>query len=216
MATAFANRITNLRKNKGLSQKEAAMSLGVSQALLSHYEKGVRECGLDFVLRCADYYGVTTDYLLGKQDSNYGMQSAFDNVSLLSTVSPEEKIDVQQLLLFMNYIAEEFGTTDSLFGDKIRWTLALMEYKILVGGINSGIMKPEWFDKSFKAGDKVYQNFVDAVWRSLFTESLESVSGSNTPSGNPFPAFSNNLIMSVEEYVEQIAAKNIQGKNKTK
>lgn len=212
MATAFANRITNLRKNKGLSQKEAAMSLGVSQALLSHYEKGVRECGLDFVVRCADYYGVTTDYLLGKQDSKYGMQGTLDDMSILSTVTPEEKIDVQQLLLYMNYIAEEFGTTDSLFGDKIRWTLALMEYKILVGGINSGIMKPEWFENGIKATDRVYQNFVDAVWKSLFMEGLDNITGSNTPSGNSFPAFSSNLIKSVEDYIEQIAAKNIQGK----
>ncbi|MBQ5823841.1 MAG: helix-turn-helix transcriptional regulator, partial [Clostridia bacterium] len=58
MATAFSTRITSLRKERGLSQKEVAMSLGVSQALLSHYEKGVRECGLDFVLKCADYFGV--------------------------------------------------------------------------------------------------------------------------------------------------------------
>jgi transcriptional regulator with XRE-family HTH domain len=76
MATAFSNRITALRKERGLSQKEVAMSLGVSQALLSHYEKGVRECGLEFVVRCAEYFGVTTDYLLGKDDSKYGTYNA--------------------------------------------------------------------------------------------------------------------------------------------
>jgi len=76
MATAFSNRITALRKERGLSQKEVAMSLGVSQALLSHYEKGVRECGLEFVVRCAEYFGVTTDYLLGKDESKYGTYNA--------------------------------------------------------------------------------------------------------------------------------------------
>ena len=53
------NRIIKLlRKERGITQKQAAEDLGVSQALLSHYEKGIRECGLDFVVRVADYYNV--------------------------------------------------------------------------------------------------------------------------------------------------------------
>ena len=45
MATNITARLSSLRKEKGLSQKEAAAGLGVSQALLSHYENGIRECG---------------------------------------------------------------------------------------------------------------------------------------------------------------------------
>ena len=44
---------------RGISQKKAATDLHISQALLSHYEKGIRECGLDFVVAAADYYGWT-------------------------------------------------------------------------------------------------------------------------------------------------------------
>lgn len=62
----FPRILTLLRKERGISQKQAAAELGVSQALLSHYEKGIRECGLDFVVRVSDFYGVTCDYLLGK------------------------------------------------------------------------------------------------------------------------------------------------------
>ena len=58
--------MTFLRKERGLSQKQAASDLNISQALLSHYEKGVRECGLDFLVRAAEYYDVSTDYLLGR------------------------------------------------------------------------------------------------------------------------------------------------------
>ena len=58
--------ITALRKKRGLSQKDAAAELGISQALLSPYEKGIRECGLEFIVRLADYYEVSTDYLLGR------------------------------------------------------------------------------------------------------------------------------------------------------
>ena len=69
----FALKLSELRKERGISQKKAATDLGISQALLSHYEKGIRECGLDFVIRCSEYYGVTTDYLLGIRDSRHGL-----------------------------------------------------------------------------------------------------------------------------------------------
>lgn len=68
----FSRIITFLRKEKKLSQKEVAEELGISQALLSHYEKGIRECGLDFVVKAADYYEVSCDYLLGRtSDRDY-------------------------------------------------------------------------------------------------------------------------------------------------
>lgn len=66
MNNDFPRIVTLLRKERGISQKQAAMELGISQALLSHYEKGIRECGLDFVVRIADYYEVSCDYLLGR------------------------------------------------------------------------------------------------------------------------------------------------------
>lgn len=65
MNTDFPRIITLLRKEKGMSQKQAAAELGISQALLSHYEKGIRECGLDFLVRVAKYYDVSCDYLVG-------------------------------------------------------------------------------------------------------------------------------------------------------
>ena len=57
MNADFPRVLTLLRKERGISQKLAASKLGISQALLSHYEKGIRECGLDFLIRCADFYG---------------------------------------------------------------------------------------------------------------------------------------------------------------
>ncbi len=66
MKNDFPRNITFLRKERGISQKQAAADLGISQSLLSHYEKGIRECGMDFLCKAADYYEVTTDYLLGR------------------------------------------------------------------------------------------------------------------------------------------------------
>ena len=64
----FSKNLRKLRENQKISQKSAAASLGISQALLSHYEKGIRECGLDFLVRAAGFYKVSTDYLLGITD----------------------------------------------------------------------------------------------------------------------------------------------------
>lgn len=69
MNVEFPRLLTLLRKERGISQKKAAEALGISQALLSHYEKGIRECGLDFLARAADYYEVSCDYLLGRSSS---------------------------------------------------------------------------------------------------------------------------------------------------
>lgn len=62
----FSHTLSLLRKEKGISQRVAAEDLGISQALLSHYENGIREPGLAFVSKVCDYYHVSADYLLGR------------------------------------------------------------------------------------------------------------------------------------------------------
>lgn len=66
MATGFSRTLSLLRKEKGVNQRAVASELGISQALLSHYETGAREPGLGFLVRACDYYGVSADYLLGR------------------------------------------------------------------------------------------------------------------------------------------------------
>ncbi len=68
MLCKFPQTLSKLRRQRGISQKKAAEELGISPALLSHYENGIRECGLDFLLRISEYYSVSCDYLLGKSE----------------------------------------------------------------------------------------------------------------------------------------------------
>ena len=70
----FPRTLSLLRKERGCSQKAAAEALGISQALLSHYEKGIREPGLEFLCRAAGYYGVSCDYLLGRSADKTGVR----------------------------------------------------------------------------------------------------------------------------------------------
>jgi transcriptional regulator with XRE-family HTH domain len=82
----FSRILSLLRKERRLSQKQVAVDLGISQALLSHYEKGIRECSLTFLLKVADYYGVSCDYLLGRVPDPEGkiinVEDIPDNIGL--------------------------------------------------------------------------------------------------------------------------------------
>ena len=69
MPRNFPETMSELRRARGLSQRQAAAELKISQALLSHYENGAREPGLGFVCRACRYYGVSADYLLGLSDT---------------------------------------------------------------------------------------------------------------------------------------------------
>jgi len=72
MKMAINQRLTLLRQEKNISQRQAAKALGVSQALLSHYENGARKPGLPFVIAACDFYEVTADYMLGRSLSRIG------------------------------------------------------------------------------------------------------------------------------------------------
>ena len=72
MSSEFSRTLSLLRQEKGVSQRLAAGELGISQALLSHYENGIREPGLLFVVRACDYYGVSADFILGRTLSREG------------------------------------------------------------------------------------------------------------------------------------------------
>ena len=72
MERSFSQTMSKLRKERRLNQRAAAADLGISQALLSHYETGAREPGLEFVCRACRYYQVSADYLLGLSDQPNG------------------------------------------------------------------------------------------------------------------------------------------------
>jgi len=72
MCSDFSRCLSLLRQEKKVSQRAAAKDLGISQALLSHYENGVREPGLAFVIKACNYYNVSADFLLGRTLSRDG------------------------------------------------------------------------------------------------------------------------------------------------
>ena len=78
--TEFSRTLSLLRQERGVSQRTAASDLGISQALLSHYENGIREPGLSFVVKACDYYHVSADFILGRTLSRDGSMLSSEEV----------------------------------------------------------------------------------------------------------------------------------------
>lgn len=66
--SAFSERLIQLRNRKKLSQKDAADEFGVVVRAYQRYEYGEREPQLSTLIRMADFYGVSLDYLVGRSD----------------------------------------------------------------------------------------------------------------------------------------------------
>ena len=91
MKSVFAENLSQLRREKRYSQRQAAADLGISQALLSHYENGAREPKLEFVVKICDYYSVPADFILGRCKERCG------GVSHLAHLIDEKVDSLQQL-----------------------------------------------------------------------------------------------------------------------
>lgn len=66
----FGKRLQELRKERGLSQKDFAMAIGYSQSQISQWETNVNEPTASALIKIADYFNVAIDYLLGRNDTD--------------------------------------------------------------------------------------------------------------------------------------------------
>jgi transcriptional regulator with XRE-family HTH domain len=65
----YFKRLKDLRIDNDLTQKELADVFGISQQTLSDYEKGKYDLPNDLLIKYADYFKVSTDYILGRTDT---------------------------------------------------------------------------------------------------------------------------------------------------
>lgn len=82
----FAENLRNLRKKRGLTQKQAAEIFGVSQSTYALYENGKREPSFDTLMHMADYFEVSCDSLLGHAEKPRVVKTYSDVIRLLIPV----------------------------------------------------------------------------------------------------------------------------------
>lgn len=65
---SLAERLVQLRQQRGIRQKDIAELLGVSERAVQYYESGKRHPDFEGLIKLADYFNVSLDYLVGRSD----------------------------------------------------------------------------------------------------------------------------------------------------
>lgn len=110
----IAKTLINLRELNFLTQTEIAKDLHLSSSTISHYEKGLTVPPTEVVYRLADYYNVTTDYILGRSASRTNLNETYavkltnkmtigDAVDIMSKMNNEER---EHLAYFIDLIGK--------------------------------------------------------------------------------------------------------------
>lgn len=109
--------LAQLRKERGLLQKEVANHLNMTVATISNYEKGVHLPDLNTLIVLADFFDVSTDYLLQRTDykasistlnhqllADYTVSDLLNTVIELDTSTMQALLDYYELLMLRNSI----------------------------------------------------------------------------------------------------------------
>lgn len=104
-------RIKEIRLQNGISQKQLALAIGVAQNTLSQYENGKRAPDFDTMARISDYFHVSVDYLLGRDEEKLPTviseeQDSMDEelMKYVRLMTPDQK---QMLLAQMRVLSEQ-------------------------------------------------------------------------------------------------------------
>ncbi len=114
--TEIGSTLIRLRREKGLCQKELSTHLELSSGTISNYENDVHLPDLNTLNRLADYFEVTTDYILGRTDrrcssetmAHYleGTPEASEIINILLSLDPDSQ---NTALSYLSFLADGSG-----------------------------------------------------------------------------------------------------------
>lgn len=189
------DRLLELRTEKGVSQKEAAKDLEVSQALLSHYEKGVREFGLDFLCRASDYYGVTADYILNRTESRAGLDS-----SSIEETKEDKKFNAATVYKAAIMTHERMNSGSLPAGECADLLYAITIYEILYTAAQHGYIPKRWFSLPAKSA----RLFAGMIYEDALADFPEKTNTARRY-GGPEPLSIETVIRQVENDIKKFA-----------
>lgn len=118
----FGKFLAKLRKERGILQKDLAGHLNVTVSTISNYEKGVHYPDLHTLVRIADFFDVSTDYLLQRTDcpmqlsplnrpfgTKYTIGDLLRSAAAMDNKSRDQLIDYCELLLLRENGQQESG-----------------------------------------------------------------------------------------------------------
>lgn len=174
---SFSKRIIELRQKKGLTQNELADLVQISRSALSLYEIGKRQPDFDTLQRMADFFNVTTDYLLGRTDLlEYQGSTNRNHIPVLGTIRAglpvlaednwEEEIDIPA------YLDADFALR--VAGDSMSWI-----------GINDGDLVLMEQTSVASHGSIVAAGVEDIEWRATLKFFVQENGGYYLRAANP-------------------------------
>lgn len=106
MSETLSERLFRLRNEKGLSQEAAAEAAGVSRVALTRYENGQRMPKMNILDSLAKVYGVTVDYLMGRDETAHQQPEPVDEQlqlfrSLLSQMNDDQRERAAEYMRFL-------------------------------------------------------------------------------------------------------------------
>jgi HTH-type transcriptional regulator, competence development regulator len=81
--SSLGSNIRKLREKENLSQKDFAKKIGISNVVLSRYEKDERKPDYDMLNKIADYFEVSVDHLLGREEKVKTKEDSLEEVNKL-------------------------------------------------------------------------------------------------------------------------------------
>lgn len=91
-----------LRKEKGISMKALGDCIGVAESTISQYETGKRQPDLETLSKLSDFFGVTTDYLIGRNEETPQLDAEaleiYNTISQLSQENQKRIFDLAKAL----------------------------------------------------------------------------------------------------------------------
>ncbi len=204
MAKNFSVILTELRREKGLSQKEAAAKLGISQALLSHYEKGIRECGQSFLVKVADFYGVSCDYLLGRTKDRNELDILAKEIlsdSSVSDSSPTGKTFVKAGML----ITQLLNSSDNSGGMRLDILYAIALYKVLLIQGKAGNLPKNWCGRAYANGEVCCNPMYLGTIELAAYDAISPMKSKNPVADMPIPEAVKTLVNEAEDFIVKAA-----------
>ncbi len=108
----YGDRLKKLRNNADLSQKELTDRLHINRSTYARYETSSTQPDFDTLIKLANYFGVTTDYILGKSDDPHKtedeeLQKFIDEVRVWYKDEPESKEEKLEMFKKMFEVFKE-------------------------------------------------------------------------------------------------------------
>ena len=151
MNNEFTIRIKELRKNNGLTQKDAAKLLGIGQTTIANYENGTRVPDLMKVSEIADLYKVSVDFLLGREGYALKVQEK----------KPEEEKP--------DYTFEQYMKS-LLDGDKKTVRKILLSF--LKKGVPSRVIYEDYIRRSLTEVGELWERGELPIWKEHFISEI--------------------------------------------